>query len=68
MCKFMSTNLKFTREIRADGEGKLARLRNIKSVTFHALPDSEIYTTGDGSYSEGGSYNQSYDDVLNPVS
>ena len=22
----------------------------------------------DGSYSEGGSYNQSYDDVLNPVS
>ena len=41
----MSTNLKFPLEIRTDGEGKLARLRNIKSATFHALPDSEIYTT-----------------------
>jgi len=36
----MSKNLKFPLESRADGEGKLARRRNIKSASFH----SEIYT------------------------
>ena len=45
MCKFMSKNLKFPLERRADGQGKLVRRCNIKSVTFHALPDTEIYTT-----------------------
>ena len=37
----MSKKLKFPLESRADGEGKLARRRNIKSASF----DSEIYTT-----------------------
>ena len=37
----MSKKLKFPLENRADGEGKLARRRNIKSASF----DSEIYTT-----------------------
>ena len=41
----MSKNLKFPLESRADGEGKLARRRNIKSASFHARSDSEIYTT-----------------------
>ena len=44
-CKFMSKNLKFPLESRADGEGKLAWRRNIKSASFHARSDSEIYTT-----------------------
>ena len=44
-CKFMSKNLKFPLESRADGEGKLARRRDIKSASFHARSDSEIYTT-----------------------
>ena len=45
--KFTSKNLKFPLESRADGEGKLARARrrNIKSASFHARSDSEIYTT-----------------------
>ena len=41
----MSKNLKFLLESCADGEGKLARRRNIKSASFHARSDSEIYTT-----------------------
>ena len=44
-CKFMSKNLKVPLESRADGEGKLARRRNIKSASFHTRSDSEIYTT-----------------------
>ena len=44
-CKFMSKNLKFPLESCADGEGKLARWRNIKSASFQARSDSEIYTT-----------------------
>ena len=44
-CKFISKNIKFPLESRADGEGKLARRRNIKSASFHAHSDSEIYTT-----------------------
>ena len=44
-CKFMSKNLKFLIESRADGEGILALQRNIKSASFHARSDSEIYTT-----------------------
>ena len=44
-CKFMSKHLKFPLESRADGEGKLARRRNIKSASFHARSNSEIYTT-----------------------
>ena len=44
-CKFMSKNQKFSLESRAGGEGKLARRRNIKSASFHAHSDSEIYTT-----------------------
>ena len=41
----MSKHLKFPLESRADGEGKLVRWRNIKSASFHARSDSEIYTT-----------------------
>ena len=41
----MSKNLKFPLESHANGEGKLARRRNIKSASFHARSDSEIYTT-----------------------
>ena len=37
--------MKFLLESRADGEGKLARRCNIKSASFHARSDSEIYTT-----------------------
>ena len=41
----MSKNSKFPLECCADGEGKLALRRNIKSASFHARSDSEIYTT-----------------------
>ena len=41
----MHKNLNFARENRADGGGERARQRNIKSARFHALPNSEIYTS-----------------------
>ena len=39
-CKFLSNNLNFARESRADGGGAEQNGRG-----FHALPDSETYTT-----------------------
>ena len=45
VCIILSIVLKFTRESGADGEGKLARRRNKKKRIFHALSDSEIYTS-----------------------
>ena len=41
----MSKNLNFARENRADGGGERARQRNLKSAIFHALSNSEIYTS-----------------------
>ena len=38
------------------------------AIIFRDEPHAALFDIRDGSYSEGGSYNQSYDDVLNPVS
>ena len=44
-CKFFSNNSNFAPDSRADGGGEDARWAEQNGGGFHALPDSEIYTT-----------------------
>ena len=45
MCRILRNSFKFLRESRPGREGKHARWSGTKLRDFHALPDSEIYTS-----------------------